>query len=274
MRKDLQLSAPPDGLRTITDKDVIEPFLRGDTALHVYSIGDLDDFFWPCTTWYGWHERGKLAALFLMYRGTGLPVLLALEERLPEASRALLKALLPLLPRNFYAHLSPYLAGAFAGSASLETHGRHLKMSLAVAVRLKAGILSSYPTRSLLSEDLPGIMDLYAQSYPGNWFDRKMLETGKYHGAFLGSRLIAIAGVHVYSKKYRVAALGNITTHPEFRGKGLGASITATVCEDLLKDVDLIGLNVLADNKAAIRCYERIGFEVSSVYDEFAVTKN
>jgi predicted GNAT family acetyltransferase len=123
------------------------------------------------------------------------------------------------------------------------------------------------------AEDLPMIMDLYARAYPGNWFDKRMLATGKYHGAFLGSRLAAIAGVHVYSKKYGVAALGNITTDRELRGKGLGASITAAVCEDLLKDVAFIGLNVRADNTAAIRCYEKIGFKLDSYYDEFMVTR-
>lgn len=259
-----------NGFQNVTDKGAIEAFLRGDVSLQVYGIGDLDDFFWPYTAWHGWYEGGELRSLFLVYSGTGLPVLLALEERERAAAAALLKT---LLPRRFYCHVSPYLGVELPARASVEPHGRHTKMSLAAPERLKAAILPGYPTRPMRVEDLPMIMELYERAYPGNWFDNRMLETGKYHGAFLDSRLVAIAGVHVYSKKYGVAALGNITTHPELRGKGLGASITATVCEDLLRDVKFIGLNVLADNAAAIRCYEKIGFKVDSTYDEFMVTR-
>ena len=262
-----------NGLQSVIDKGEIERFLLGDAGLHVYSIGDLDDFFWPYTAWHGWYERGELRSLFLVYSGTDLPVLLALEERDRGAAAALLKELLPRLPKRFYSHVSPYLGGVLAGCASVEPHGLHAKMSLRSPERLKAAILPGYPARAMRVEDLPAIMELYARAYPDNWFDKRMLATGKYHGAFLDSRLVAIAGIHVYSEKYGVAALGNITTDPEFRGKGLGASITATVCEDILKDVSFIGLNVLADNAAAIRCYEKIGFKVDSTYDEFMVTR-
>lgn len=273
MSKDFQDPARPEGLHIVTDKAVIEAFLRRDMSLYAYSLGDLDDFFWPYTAWYGWYGRGKLLSLFLLYRGTGLsPVLLALEERERAAAAALLGELLPRLPQRFYSHASPYLGPALAGRASVESHGLYSKMSLVAGDRLGAGILPEYPARPVLAEDLPAIMELYGLAYPANWFDRRMLETGKYQGAFCGSRLIAIAGVHVYSKRYGIATLGNITTHPDFRGKGLGASITATVCEDLLKDVGFIGLNVKADNRAAIRCYEKIGFKAGSNFEEFMVT--
>jgi predicted GNAT family acetyltransferase len=75
--------------------------------------------------------------------------------------------------------------------------------------------------------------------------------------------------VHVYSAEYRVAALGNITTHPDHRGRGLATAVTAGCCKHLLESVELIGLNVRADNAAAIRAYEKIGFEVRAVYHEW-----
>lgn len=34
----------------------------------------------------------------------------------------------------------------------------------------------------LSSSDLPAIKELYAESCPGNWFDERMLSTGKYFG--------------------------------------------------------------------------------------------
>ena len=74
--------------------------------------------------------------------------------------------------------------------------------------------------------------------------------------------------MHVYSAAYRVAALGNIATAPARRRRGLGRVVTAAVCQSLLASVDVIGLNVLADNAAARRCYEGLGFTDVCEYDE------
>ena len=61
----------------------------------------------------------------------------------------------------------------------------------------------------------------------------------------------------------------NIATHPGYRRRGLARAATAALCRDLLEEVDTIGLNVHAANEGAIRCYERLGFEVSAEYAEF-----
>ncbi len=117
------------------DKSTIEIFLRGNVFLNIYSLGDLDDFFWPYTSWYALTDSAGVQAIALMY----------------------------------------------------------------------------------------------------------------------------------------TAALGNIRTHPKYRGKGYGTTVTARVCKSLLRDIDHIGLNVKADNISAIRCYERLGFEVIDSYGEFEV---
>ena len=80
------------------------------------------------------------------------------------------------------------------------------------------------------------------------------------------------AGVHVYSEEYRVAALGNIVTHPDYRNRGFGRIVTAYLCKKLLEKVDHIGLNVHRDNVSAIRCYENLGFEILGKYEECMVT--
>ncbi len=63
--------------------------------------------------------------------------------------------------------------------------------------------------------------------------------------------------------------MGNIATHADYRGKGYGKIVAARVCKSLLNDIDHIGLNVKADNTSAIKCYEKLGFEVISSYGEF-----
>ena len=100
-----------------------------------------------------------------------------------------------------------------------------------------------------------------------------MLETGKYFGYINGGEIRGAAGIHVYSPLYRVAALGNITTDPEFRGQSVCRKVTSALCRDLFETVDLIGLNVDTGNAAAIKCYTNCGFEICGIYEEFMFRK-
>lgn len=65
----------------LCDKSRIEAFLRKNVYLHIYSIGDLDDFFWPDTAWYGWEQGSEIQAVALLYTASEDPTLLALSDR-------------------------------------------------------------------------------------------------------------------------------------------------------------------------------------------------
>lgn len=249
------------------DKRTIETYLRRNPALHVYELGDLDDFFWPRTIWYGWQKGDHLQALALLYTGGDLPVLLAMASPPATALAELLAQATPLLPPRFYAHLSPHARDALTPHYTLEPHGPHLKMALKNPDRL-AGVDTSAVER-LAPAAVDELRAFYAHSYPGNWFDPRMLETGQYFGIRDNNgALLSVAGVHVYSAEQRVAALGNITTLPSARGRSLATTATAALCRSLLQTVDLIGLNVRADNAAAIACYRRLGFDIVAEYEE------
>ena len=57
------------------------------------------------------------------------------------------------------------------------------------------------------------------------------------------------------------------------RSKGCATAAVSALCRNLRKTVDHIGLNVKADNEAAIGCYKRLGFEVVAEYEDcFATT--
>jgi predicted GNAT family acetyltransferase len=95
---------------------------------------------------------------------------------------------------------------------------------------------------------------------------------GQYFGLRQDGRLVSVAGVHVYSEHYRVAALGNIVTHPAYRRRGYARQVMARLCQSVLEKVEHVGLNVKADNDAAIACYARLGFEIIAPYGEFTMT--
>lgn len=249
------------------DKSAIEAFLRRSPFLHLYALGDLDDRFWPATTWYGRIEAGEIRAVALVYSGLSLPTLLALgDEEMPHLEE-LVRSILPLLPRRCYTHLSPGLAKILQQHYRLEPHGEHDKMAL---VRFDRLPFTEIPgVVRLGTADLDAVLELYARSYPGNWFEPQMLQTGVYFGMRGPAGLVSIAGVHVWSPTYRVAALGNVATRPEQRGQGYAQAVTGTLCTHLLRTADTIGLNVKADNAAAIACYRALGFEPCACYEEY-----
>lgn len=252
------------------DKKEIEHFLKKDVFLHIYSLGDLDDFFWPYTTWYVSKSKGHIGAVALVYVGLPLPTLLALSNE-RDVMAELLQSIQHLLPYRFYAHLSPGLETVLGTTHDLESHGEHHKMALFDETPLSK-IDCSGVVRLGMSE-LAAIQALYKESYPENWFDPRMLETDQYFGIEAENRLVSIAGIHVYSPHYKVAALGNIATLPAYRRKGYGTKVTAKLCQSLLKEGMRIGLNVKTDNHAAISSYERIGFEIVASYGEFMVQR-
>ncbi|HMQ68360.1 MAG TPA: GNAT family N-acetyltransferase [Ignavibacteria bacterium] len=260
-------------IKKIRDKDVLETHFRKNTPLNIYLLGDLDDFFFEYTEWFGLFESedGELKQVALLYKGSELPVLLAFygNEIESKQMKYLIENIKTDLPEEFYAHLSPGLKDVFMVDHEYEPGGRYLKMCFPEKNKDKLEkIERDSKIRRLKVSELDDILEFYTQSYPDNWFDKRMLETGKYFGFFDKSKPAAIAGIHVYSVNYRIAALGNIATDPAYRGKSICTKLTAELCRDLFNTTDLIGLNVHENNTAAIKCYEKIGFRIYAGFDE------
>ncbi|WP_255292580.1 GNAT family N-acetyltransferase [Micromonospora sp. WMMA1996] len=253
-------------VRAEHDRAVLAGLLGRDPVLHAYQLGDLDDFFWPYTSWF---RRGD--EVVLLYHGVELPTLLAFAapERVAALSALLVEAA-PVLPARLWAHLSPGLEATVSRWYAVSDAAAHVRMAWTDPPRAAAVPAVGEP---LGRADLAELRELYAVAYPGNWFDPRMLDTGQYVGVRDRGRLVAVAGVHVWSPRWRVAALGNVTTHPDVRGRGLGAGVVAALCARLRASVDHVTLNVRADNAAAVRLYERLGFTAVAGFTECALTR-
>lgn len=191
----------------LDDRELLASVFRRNAPAHAYELGDLDDFDWPHTVWFGWESEGRLEEVALLYTQPRIPVLIAIAEPPATTMAELLTAITWSLP--------------------------------------------------------------YDEAYPGTWFVPRMLATGRYVGLRRDGRLACVAGVHVYSPAWRVAALGNVATLPEVRGQGLARGVCASLCRLLLADgIEAIALNVRADNVAAIASYTRLGFEPVAEYVE------
>ena len=254
-------------LRSVRDRARLAAYLSRDRELHLYELGDLDDFFFPQTRWFGWGQP-ELEAICLLYEGSFGATLLAFSAHGTDGRMcALLAALEGKLPARFYAHLTPGLVGSL--SKRFHTGPRRSALKLALRNPSRVTAIDTAEVVPIRSEDVESVRALYREAYPDNWFDPRMLDTGCYCGVREGDSWLAIAGVHVLSRVYRVAALGNIATAEAARRRGLGTKVTAALCQKLVREgIATIGLNVMSANHAALECYRKLGFEGVAAYEE------
>ncbi len=252
----------------VTDKDRLWRHFQKDPALFAYHIGDLDDFFFPHCQWaasYSTKRHPIIEEVLLVYTGGSIPTVLAFG--LGERYADLVAETLDTLPSRFFCHFQSPCREVFRSRYREQPLGTHYKMRLEHLASPPAGVGGAQFIR-LNDSHLPQLTELYARAYPNNYFTPRMLGTGRYVGLSLDGRLVTVAGVHVVSDQYKIAVLGNIATDPDYRGRHLARQVTFQLTHELYDEGKLVCLNVRADNIAAIRCYEQIGFVITHAYEE------
>src|SRR5574341_999640 len=258
-------------LVSLHDKAQIEAFARKNPLVHLFSLGDLDDGFWEHTVWYAWEVEGAITQMCLLYTGLDAPSVLVYPEPPDDQMRDLLAAMQRLLPHKFYAHVLPDMLDIFAPLFDHTPHGLLLRMGLTDTTRLND--FDTAGVEPLTRADGDQLKLFYALAHPDNVFDPRLLETGRDYGVRAGNEIISAAGVHAYSPTYGAAALGNVATHPAHRGRGLATAACAKLCQELRREgIAHIGLTVFANNAAAIRIYERLGFETVLEFGAYTFT--
>ena len=79
---------------------------------------------------------------------------------------------------------------------------------------------------------------------------------------------MAAAGTHVISDRARLAAVGNVLTHVDYRGRGFATAVTGAVTAELLRTCDQVVLNVRSDNPPALNAYRRLGYAEHTRFEE------
>lgn len=118
------------------------------------------------------------------------------------------------------------------------------------------------PAQPLGPSDLPDILEVFqGHADQPDAFHPRQLETGVYFGLREGGKLVSVAGTHVVSDEFSVAAIGNVFTLPGYRNRGMAKRATAAVAARLIgRGIRTVVLNVGMENEAAVRCYRAIGF--------------
>lgn len=254
----------------LTDRDRIRALLRADPVWSVYALGDLAPGFFEKTDWFA--SDGARQALVMVYRGFDVPVLFAIgadedvDPLLDEAGEL----------ARVYPHLRPGVLGL------LGRRGFEIRESPAMwRMRLPLDGYRAAPTggaRRLAAADLPVLEKLYADGAAHgespHFFLPSMVTEGAFFGLEEGGELVSAAGTHIVSAAESVAAIGNVYTRRDRRGRGLAAKTTSAVVDELRRlGIPVIILNVAQANAPAVRVYERLGFVRHCEYHEGLVVR-
>ncbi|MGB7540189.1 MAG: GNAT family N-acetyltransferase [Anaerolineales bacterium] len=245
----------------ISDKKRILAFLESDRLYAAYAIGDLEPELFAQCAWAAAEEEGLLRALGLRFGGLQIPALFLMGEA--EGVRILLRdALHPGRAEiTCRAEHLPVVGEFYTWEGEprsmwrMVLRRRDIPPGEIACVRLDAG--QAGQIRNLIT--LAGI----------SGFAAAQVEQGVFFGIYEGDRIVSVAGTHVVSRKGSVAGVGNIVTHPEFRGRGYGRAAVSAVVADLIRiGIRDIVLNVRHDNAPALHLYEKLGFERSCAFHE------
>ena len=229
----------------LADKDHIRTILRRDPAWTVYALGDLSPRMFDKCRWY-------TPDLTLILRDYGTTILFAtgpgsIREALSEVTGSI--------------HLQ-VKTDALDEIARLATVSAERRMWRMV---WKPGSLPSIDPQvaRLDATDVTSIERLYADGASSgespDFFYPSMVSDGVFFGVYVGDALVSVAGTHLVAREEGAAAIGNVYTRRDRRGRGLGRATTAAVLREL-NGIETVGLNVRADNDAAVRVYESLGF--------------
>lgn len=260
--------------------------LAADPVWAAYAIADLrPDLARLCR----WSVSPELGGLALLY--TGLKPSILLTAGRAEGVAAALCAL--DLPPSLLLSIQP------SHLNSVQLHYPHITTECMLRMHMKRCQNNPKPdhiTRPLSREDHWRLRDLYEAGgqFAPDAFDPGQLDDGFFFGIEDNDgSLQSAGGTHIAYSSARwpssraaglrpqdgdsldailfrgVAAIGNIYTRPDCRGKGYGTAVTASILRAVKSaGISTIVLNVNARNLAAQSIYEKLGFERHSLFLE------
>lgn len=246
----------PWKLKELEDKDEIYSFLQRDRFYTAYAIADLEHDLFPHTRWAGAERDGKLASLVLLFTRIKPPAVLAVGD--PEGVGMILKW--KLRPERAIITFKDEHRSVIEAVYRLVESERMLRMVLDHSNFSPPRI---YAER-LGVENLDELEEFYREATETGVvtaFSAYQVEQGVFYGIRFRGKLVSVAGTHVVSPTYRMAAVGNVFTLPLFRGRGYAIACTAAVVEELVRRGLDVVLNVNVNNAAAIGIYKRLGFK-------------
>ncbi len=253
-------------VRSLRDPDEIRELLTPHRTYAAYALGQLQPGLIEKTEWH--LARGAAGEALLLHSQGGLGnALFALGAGEP------LEAVLQIYPGPRHTFLT-------CQTRQQETALRHFVLPKASAMaRLHVDRESFQPAagdvRRLAGREVHRINSLYRADGTAAFYTAANIDRAIYYGAFEDGRMVAVAGTHVVSALDEIGVVGNVFTHPLYRGMGFGRTVTSAVTREVLEICREAVLSVDPANVAAVRAYERLGFhEVARLIEGPAVGRD
>ncbi len=286
-------------VKNLRDREEILSFLQQDRLYAAYAIGDLEPSLFARCQWFGAEDNGKTQALALLFTGLNPHALFTMGDT--DGVAAILDSALrlgsgqALQPKRAYFTCRAEHLPVVEASYALDEIEKMLRMVITSAdfrPVLSPPVLSVAegpkghvpgPAIRLNPTHLDQLLELYRLG-GGSAFAPYQLRDGVYYGIEVSGQLVSVAGTHLVSPTFGVAAVGNIFTRPNHRRRGYATACTSHVVEELLalrrdfgepfgyaqdrlsraaqdraQGLDVV-LNVNRENAEAIEIYERLGF--------------
>ena len=237
--------------RVTTDRPLIRAFLEQDRLYAAYAICDLEEHEFARTRWgLAWADDAPVA-LVLEYSGP-TPQPLFVMGRL-DGIEAVLSDL--IRPRVAFVAAPAAVLPAVATAYRVDPGPSMVRMWV------DRERFRPYPAtvQRLLPVEIGDLNRLYQLGF-ASWLPSSTIADGVYYGLRVNGQLVAAAGTHVISRTARLAVVGNVLTHADFRGRGFATAVTGAVTAELLRSCDQVVLNVRADNPPALAAYRRLGY--------------
>jgi RimJ/RimL family protein N-acetyltransferase len=257
-------------VRWLKDRELIRSLLLAHQAYGALAMAHLSPRLFPRSRYFLAQGEEGWALLFYAH-SEPTPLTLTLGDEGP------LEALLRLHPGPRWTFLS------------LQTHHlavaqRHFSLSqqhLMLRMRVDAESFTPPPpvpkveVMRLSGRDVAAINRLYSTEGSATAYPPSVIDEGIYYGGMWDGKLVAIAGTHVVAPEEGVAVVGNVFTHPRFRGRGLATLVTGAVTRRLLDMCPQVYLTVDSQNLPAIAAYRRLGYHVEcTLYETPALRRD
>ncbi len=245
--------------RSVTDRGLLRAFLETDRTWAAYAICDLDDREFRRTRWGAAFDGSEAIALALEYAGLTPQPLFVMGRN--DGIEAILADV--IRPRAAYVASLPEALPAVAAHYQVDRGAEMVRMWV------DRTTFRPFPSNAqrLLPVEIGDLNKLYQLGF-ASWLPASAIQEGVYYGIRVGGRLVAAAGTHVVSSDARLAVVGNVLTHIDFRGRGYATATTSAVTADLLRFCDEVVLNVRADNPPALQAYRKLGYREHVRFEE------
>ena len=254
-------------VRPLHDRDEIRRFLETRRPYAAYALGQLDPVLFRMSDW--WMARGPAGdrGLVLHSRGGLGNATFAMGQ--PEA----LDAILRLHPGPRHAFLTCEVAHLDTVLRYFELEQRQTMIRMQVSRDSFRAL--DQPVQRLSGRDAREINHLYRTDGVPSFYSSRQIDDSVYYGAVRDGRIVSIAGTHVISASSGIAVVGNVYTHPRYRGQHLAEATTSAVTALLLRSCREVVLSVDPTNSPAVRAYERLGYvEVARLIEGAALRRD